>query len=234
MIKVLVVEDEYLNAVHLKALLQESSYDIQIIEVIDSIKKLMAFLEKNKVDLIFLDIHLSDGISTEYFDKIGLDTSVIFTTAYQEYVIDSFKTDNIGYLLKPIKSQELYESIDKFISMKKESSDKYRDKFIIKYTNKLLNISANEISFFFSEYGIVYINTFDNKKYILNKSLNKLDEELNPNIFFRVNRSHIVNIKAISDIKNYVNQRLEFRINQRENTIVSRERVKNFKNWLES
>ena len=226
MIKVLIVEDEYLNTVHLKTLLQESSYDIQILEVIDSVKNLVPFLENNEVDLVFLDIHLSDGVSVDCFDKIGVGIPVIFTTAYGEYIADSFKVDNIGYLVKPIKAKELYESIEKFMSIKNVSLGEYKERFVIKYASRLLTIPVDKISFFHSNGGVAYINVFDNKKYIISDSLNKLEESLNPRMFFRVNRSYIVSMKAVSDIKSHANQRLELKVSDKDKVIVSRERVR--------
>jgi DNA-binding LytR/AlgR family response regulator len=204
-------------------------------------------------DLIFLDIQLSDGLSFEIFDEIDIKSSIIFTTAFDEYALKAFKLNSIDYLLKPLDEEELEVAIQKYKTLKPESKNiqlnfediknllvnpierEYKKRFTTKIGQHIKMISVDEIECFYSENKGTYAHTTLGRDYLLDTTLEKLEQELSPKTFFRINRKFYINIQAIRDIISYTNSRLELKLNnyKTEQVIVARERVKDFKIWLE-
>jgi len=253
MIKVVIIEDEKIAARRLERLL--TKFEITIIEKLTSVENSIKwFLTNEHPDLIFLDIQLSDGLSFEIFEKINIESQIIFTTAYDEYAIKAFKLNSIDYLLKPINEEELAISIKKYrkFNIKNTSPidnnqlnkikellykplNKYKERFVIKIGAHIKTISSSNIECFYSENKATYVLTNDNKNYLIDYSLEQLETIVSPETFHRVNRQFIININSIKDIIFYSNSRLQITLSHYNNQeiIVSRERVKDFKLWLE-
>lgn len=251
MINAIIIEDEKPAARRLQKLL--SVYDIDINAVIHSLAEAKEYLDtKPDPDLVFLDIQLSDGLSFELFKNRKIDSSIIFTTAYDEYALKAFKVNSIDYLLKPIDKKELKSAIEKYENQHKKQQfdfqdirslfeeklqDKsYKERFTLKVGEHLKVFEVNEIDAFLSKHKTSYLLTKNGREYPLEKSLEEIDGLLSPKQFFRINRAFIVHIDAIKDIISYSNSRLRLILNHEldEPLIVSRERVKDFKAWLDS
>lgn len=249
--KVIIIEDEMLSAEHLELLLKRIDSEISIIGIFDSVKKSITEFEKGlKADLLFVDIHLADGLSFEIFSKISIETPVIFTTAFDEYAIQAFKVNSIDYLLKPIGLSELQVAVDKFkkwnlvnqkslleqLSHLYSSFNKqYKTRFMVKMGDQIVSIKAEDILHFIAEDGIVLLMSKDVKRYPVDFTLDQIDEMLDPTVFFRINRKVIININAIQKVTSYFNSRLKVNAIQLsdDSAIVSRDRVSEFKMWLD-
>jgi DNA-binding LytR/AlgR family response regulator len=200
-------------------------------------------------DLVFMDIQLADGLSFEIFEQIETRFPVIFTTAYDEYALKAFKLNSIDYLLKPISTEELGCAIEKyktqhsvkeypqhiFDSIIKSFTKKFKSKFVIKVGEHIKIIPSGEIQCFYSYEKAVFLQNRKGRDYALNYSLDQLEELLDPENFFRINRAFIVAFDSIKDIISYSNSRLLLRLeaNSSDDLIVSRERVQKFRQWLE-
>ena len=250
--KIIIIEDEKPSARRLDRMLQ--SLDIKVEAMLHSVEESLAWFQVNKhPDLIFLDIQLSDGLSFEIFDKIEVKSAIIFTTAYDEYALQAFKLNSIDYLLKPIDSEELEHAVIKYkeriperknVSLDFEDIKKllinplerdFKKRFTVKVGQHLKMITIDTIECFYSENKGTYIHTTDNRDYLIDLTLEELENELEPQTFFRVSRKFYVNINAIKDMVSYTNSRLQIKLNtySEHEVIVSRERVRDFKDWLE-
>lgn len=253
--KTIIIEDEKPAARLLQRKLQK--LNIQAGAMLHSVQEAVDWFSRNEhPDLIFLDIQLSDGLSFEIFEKIEIKSAVIFTTAYDEYALRAFKLNSIDYLLKPIDEDELAVSISKFVAhfqkpkeenftsqmdfekIKKMFENSFgqdsKKRFTVKIGQHLKVISTDEIECFFSENKGTYIHTFDNRNYLIESSLEVLEQELDPKDFYRISRKFIIPMKAIKEIVVYNNSRLRIVLPtfKDEEVIVSREKVSDFKNWI--
>jgi DNA-binding LytR/AlgR family response regulator len=210
------------------------------------------FKNNNHPDLIFLDIQLSDGLSFEIFEQIDIKSAVIFTTAYDEYALRAFKLNSIDYLLKPIDEVDLEIAVNKFKNQVQKNTvsnldfemikkmilgtgtKEYKKRFSVKIGQQLKVISIDEVECFYSENKGTYLHTFENRNYLLDTTLEQIEEELNPKDFYRVSRKFIVPLKAIKEIQVYSNSRLKVILPsyKEEEVIVSREKVSDFKTWI--
>lgn len=249
--KAIIIEDEKLSAEYLTNLLKKIEPAIEIIAVIDSVKKSLDFFSAlPTADLLFVDVHLADGLSFEIFSKIAIDIPVIFTTAYDEYAIQAFKVNSIDYLLKPIGISELKEALQKFKRLKNvypqniitdiasaysNMNKQYKNRFMVKMGDTITTIKLEDIDHFISEDGVVLLATNAGKRYSIDYSLDNLEPMLLPDSFFRINRKVIVNIKSIQKVAPYFNSRLKLSNATLidDDAIVSRERVNDFKKWLD-
>jgi len=251
--KVLIAEDEPLAAERLIGLLKECDPLLEISEHVDSVEELVRiFSAPNSIDLLLLDIQLADGKSFETFNKIQIDKPIIFTTAYNQYAIQAFKHFSIDYLLKPVKKTELQNALDKFrritskaiqpeqIALLKEAlkQDKteFKERFLLKSGNKLQFKPASEVAYFFADGKVAFLVTKkDNRKFMIDHTLEELETLLDPVNFFRISRKFIVSIDAIAEVKGLISSRLEIKLNQacEHDLTISRERVHAFKNWLD-
>ena len=202
--------------------------------------------------MIFLDIQLSDGLSFEIFEQIEIKSAVIFTTAYDEYALRAFKLNSIDYLLKPIDEDDLEIAVNKFkarnvaapsLSLDFEMIKKmlvnpmdreYKKRFTIKMGQQLKMIAIEEVECFYSENKGTYLHTLDNRDYLLDNTLEQLETELDPKLFYRVSRKFIIPMKAIKEIQLHSNSRLKVILPtyKDDEVIVARERVNDFKEWL--
>ncbi|WP_422091510.1 LytR/AlgR family response regulator transcription factor [Tenacibaculum ovolyticum] len=249
---VIIIEDEKPAARRLSRMLLGLNIEVQT--MLHSVEESINWFQDNKhPDLIFLDIQLSDGLSFEIFEEIEVKSAIIFTTAYDEYALKAFKLNSIDYLLKPLDEDELKVAVDKFKENQIKQSDvqvniddirkllinpvdrKFKKRFTIKVGQHIKIIHVDEIECFYSENKSTYIHTNANRNHLIDNSLEHWQEQLNPEHFFRVNRTFIVHINAIKDIIAYTNSRLKIILHTYIETeiIVSRERVKEFKNWID-
>lgn len=249
---VLIIEDELLAADRLESLIQKHDSTIQISEKLDSVKDSVEYLKENidDLDLIFMDIQLADGKSLEIFKQVDVHKPVIFTTAYNQYSLEAFQFNSIHYLLKPVKFEDLSNAIEKYsrfyekkIKIDPEiiqniiSSGPVKSRFLMKYGNRLMSEKVENIALIYIFEKVVYGKVFnDDKSYLLDYSLEELESILEPKMFYRVNRKTIVNINSIKSISPYKNQRLNIITEPsiKEEIIVSREKVNDFRTWLDS
>ncbi len=250
---ILIFEDEQLTAERMVQLLGKLDYDLTVLDVLSSVKQgVKWFKSGNTSDLILMDIHLSDGSCFELFDKVKIDAPVIFTTAYDEYAIKAFKVNSIDYILKPIDFKELSVAFEKFLKYRKEIlpgqsqffqslyqqislEGKYKHRFLVKIGDQLKRIETKNIAYFIYEDGLVWVQINAKNKLPMDYSLEQLETMLDPKSFFRINRKMVVNVNAVEKIHTYFNSRLKLKLmpDPGEDVIVSRERVSEFKAWLE-
>ncbi|MBL4745066.1 MAG: response regulator transcription factor [Flavobacteriaceae bacterium] len=247
---VVIVEDEKPAARRLERMLIK--LDMNVIALLHSVESAINWFDTNAhPDIIFLDIQLSDGLSFEIFEEIEIQSAIIFTTAYDEYALKAFKLNSIDYLLKPIDDEELSTAIRKYSDLKKQQSSvkinelkallqptisTYKSRFSVKIGQHIKLIPVQSIECFYSENKSTYIYTNNKRSYLVDMPLEQLTGLLNPALFYRVNRTYFVNINYIHDIISYTNSRLQLKLDAytEEAIIVSRERVRDFKKWLDS
>lgn len=253
--KTIIIEDEKPAARLLQRKLEKLNVQVEV--MLHSVQEAIEwFSDNDHPDLIFLDIQLSDGLSFEIFEKVEIKSAVIFTTAYDEYALRAFKLNSIDYLLKPIDEKELSVSISKFKTYFLKSKEEIftsqidfekikkmfqssfdqnsKKRFTVKIGHHLKVISTDEIECFFSENKGTYIHTFDNRNYLIDSTLEVLEQELEAKDFYRISRKYIISIKAIKEIVVFSNSRLRVILPtfKEEEVIVSREKVSDFKNWI--
>ncbi len=247
--KILIIEDESRTADLIIKLIRQYDNSYSVMGVIDSVENGVEwFIHKTVTpDLILADIQLTDGTSFDLFNRVNLDLPVIFITAYNEFALNAFRLNSVDYLLKPLNFTDLKKAFDKLIKTRelyvKTYNDygkilmagpkAYKQRFLVKSGNSFKNIVTDEIACFISEDGFVFANLLSGSKSIVENSLIELTEMLDPGKFFQINRNTIAGISAINKISNYFNRRVivQLRPDNRE-VIVSRERVQNFKDWL--
>ncbi len=252
--KVAIIEDEQLAAERLEEMLLRQAPEAQVLAIFDSVKRAAPWLQLRQAecDLLFMDIQLADGLSFDIFDQVHVNTPVIFTTAYDEYAVRAFKVNSIDYLLKPIDEEELALALDKFKALYSQKqhnaptlellattmqmmSRQYKKRFVIKIGEHIKTVETNNAHFFMSLEKATYLVTAQGKRYIIDFSLDQLDELLDPEVFFRVNRKFIVSMPAIADIIAWSNSRLKvvLTVAKNEEVVVSRDRVQPFRRWLD-
>lgn len=249
---IIIIEDEKPAARLLQRKVEKLG--LQVNTLLHSVEESIAWFQNNQhPDLIFLDIQLSDGLSFEIFETIDIKSAVIFTTAYDEYALRAFKLNSIDYLLKPIDEDDLSIAIAKFKNQFQKSSvsaldfeaikkmlvnpidREYKKRFTIKMGQQLKMIQIEDVECFYSENKGTYLHTFDNRDYLLDITLEQLETELDPKEFYRVSRKFIIPLKAIKEIQLYSNSRLKVILPtyKDDEVIVSREKVSDFKEWLD-
>ncbi len=253
--RVLIVEDEPLAAERLEEILLLLDPQIEIAGKCDSVNRSVHWFQTNDPpDLLFLDIQLGDGISFEIFDQVFVDCPVIFTTAFDSYAIEAFSLNSIAYLLKPIKTGELRKAIDKYKSspyfpgssaaiqqqiilekVQKLLTKEYKKRFLVKTGLHIRSVPADEILYFFSLEKATFATIIGGKTLLFDHTLEQLESLLDPMQFFRINRKYIVSVNSIADIITYSNSRLKLVLSNCSNDdiLVSREKVQEFKRWLD-
>jgi len=250
--KVIIVEDEKLTAEHLTMLLQKIDTTIEVVHYLDTVKATInAFKSGIEADLLFLDIHLADGNSFEIFKEIKTEIPIIFTTAFDKYAIQAFKQNSIDYLLKPISLNDLKFAIEKYQKQQQtvnknlienittayqQMNKQYKNRFMVKHGQSIETIETAEIHHFETKESLSFLINFKNNRFAIDYTLEQLEKMLQPTDFFRINRKIIINIKSIEKVNSYFNGRLIIKTNylDDEAKIVSRERVSDFKKWLDS
>lgn len=253
-LNVLIVEDETPAAEKLERYLLKYSSSIAVAGIVGSVAEAVRWLteRQSEIDLIFMDIQLKDGLSFQIFQQVKVQKPVIFITAYNEYALDAFKVNGIDYLLKPVTFTDLSASLAKVESLSEQlrwseaKSEKiittfdqpaksYKHRFMVKLGDHIRSITSDQISFFYADGRDVYLVTTQLRKFIIDYTLEGLDELLDPKMFFRVNRTYILNISAIQDVVVYSNSRLKItpHVKWESEIIVSREKVGEFKEWFD-
>ena len=250
--RVVIIEDEKLSAEHLTVLLQKIDETTSVSNYFDTIQaSVTAFKEGLTADLIFMDIHLADGNSFEIFNQIQLETPVIFTTAFDNYAIQAFKQNSIDYLLKPIALQELQFAIEKFKKQQQsgnkdlissiatayqQMNKEYKTRFLVKLGQTIDTIPTDEIHHFETKESLSFLVTNKGNHYLIDYTLDQLETMLQPKNFFRINRKIILNIQSIEKVTSYFNSRLSIasKFLDSDTRVVSRDRVNDFKKWLDN
>ena len=248
--KVLIVEDETAAYENLADMLTSLDPTIEVVGNTESVRQTERWLKANpKPDLIFMDIHLSDGSAFVIFDHVEVETPIVFTTAYDQYAIDAFKVNSIDYLLKPIKPEELRRALDKFSRWGNQDvtryleqltrlapSPKYKDKILVPVKDKLLPIRLSDIAFFYTSDKSTFIYLKDGKSYPYAKTLEQINSSLNPNDFFRANKQFIISRESVRDLTIWFDSRLLVTLNTDtpERIYVSKNRASEFKAWMVS
>lgn len=250
--KIVIIEDELLTAEDLKNTILDIEPDARVIAILSSIKEAVSYFQKNeKPDLIFSDIQLGDGLSFEIFKNISITTPVIFCTAYDEYALTAFKANGIDYILKPYNKKTIVEALVKYNQLKNNFSNnsaqyksilnlfdnlqakKKQVSVLVNYKDKIVPIRINEIALFYIELEVTHLITFEQKQYSINKTIEEL-EKLVGDDFYRTNRQFLINRKTIKDASQYFARKLSLSliIPFNEQIIVSKEKSKDFLNWL--
>jgi DNA-binding LytR/AlgR family response regulator len=252
--KIVIIEDEPQAARRLETLLSELEPGVEITARIDTVKKAVQYFSANRPpDLALMDIQLADGLSFNIFSQCEVGCPIIFTTAYDEYALKAFKVNSLDYILKPIDRDELSAALQKFHGMREKQgtpaaamlthlqeavrmlTHKYKSRFMIKVGEHLRTVEVSAIQHFFSQDKTTFCVTSDGRKLILDYTLEDLEEMLDPLVFFRINRKYMVSAAAIQDIVHYTNSRLKLVLRNSANPdiIVAREKVQEFKTWLD-
>ena len=252
--KVLIVEDEPMAAERLGELLVKLDPAVEISGCCDSIRKSVEWLQgHNPPDLLFLDIQLGDGLSFEIFDQVMVDSPVIFTTAYDSFAIEAFKLNSIAYLLKPVKFDELAAALAKYRAspyyvsgdwLKRQAAldhvqhlltRGYKKRFLVKSGVHIRSVQADEILYFCSTEKATFATLVNGKRHLFDHTLEQLESLLDPSLFFRINRKYIISVSAISDMITHSNYRLRLVLKNcdDQDVFVSRERMQDFKEWLD-
>jgi DNA-binding LytR/AlgR family response regulator len=256
---IFIVEDEDLAVRKLQKTLHSIDADIKVAGTADSIAAAVEWLQTNaRPDLILMDIELADGQSFEIFNLIEVKSPVIFTTSYDEYALKAFKVNSVDYLLKPIQKDELEAALAKFRKLKdnfkssenegpkvsnlvkelqfalQQQNKEYRKRFLVKHAQKLMSIEVDRIAYFFSDERLNFFKTWDDKKYIIDYTLDEIEDMLDPSQFFRISRAFMVSIKSIDQIQDYFGNRLKLTLKPDidKEALVSREKVTPFKEFM--
>lgn len=251
--KAIIIEDEHSAADNLRFLLQSVAPDIQITESIETVSDAIAFFKESKAyDIVFMDIHLADGNSFEIIKEVEPIAPIIFTTAYDQYAIQAFKLNSIDYLLKPIREAELKNAILKFkdkhrktpvsaqqiealMSLIKTPKKTFRSSFLVQKKETFIPIASEDFAFFFIQDGVIRGTTKDNHTFSFNEKLEDLENDLDPELFFRANRQYLIQRSAIKSLQTYFNGRLVINLQPqvKDQIVVSKANASRLKAWLE-
>jgi len=251
--KILIVEDEELAVEKLKTTVLAVDKLANIVGVTNSINATVDCLGSHQApDLILMDIELSDGQSFEIFNRIEVSSPVVFTTSYDEYAIKAFKVNSIDYLLKPVEEDDLKHAIDKLRrlsahpnpasvdvstlvrELQKQLHAGYRSRFLVKHGQRLLSLEVDDIAYFFAEGRLSYAVTWDKYKYVIDFTIEELENMLDPKQFFRANRAHLIHVRSVQQIHNYFNGKLKLDLKPIADSevVISREKANDFKIWM--
>lgn len=251
--RLIIIEDERPAANRLQKLLLEAEPAAEVLDVIDTVEDAAAwFAGGQPLDLAFMDIQLADGLSFEIFRQVDVRVPVIFTTAFDQYALRAFKSNGIDYLLKPVDPADLRSALDKYkrlqaapapaldalMRMVQEARGprRFRERFLIKQGEQLRYVPIADAAYFQADTGYVSLVTHEGQRLLLDQSLEQIAQELDPAAFFQISRQCIVSLRAIHKIHTWHNSRLRLDLTppSKEDVIVSRDRVKDFKGWLDS
>lgn len=249
--KYILIEDEQLAAKRMRELIATIRPDYQFVAKFDSVESATISLPALKYDILFMDIQLADGNSFDIFDQVAISAPIIFTTAYDEYALKAFKANSVDYLLKPIDLSELKSAVEKFENSfhqpKVESTSlpvdelikslqpKGKERFVVRVGDHLKTIDTKDIQLIYSQDKGTYLFTKEGRRYLIDYTVDRAADLLAPDIYFKISRKFIVNLNYIKDIIAFTNSRLEIRIEhfEEDQVIVSREKVNEFKDWLD-
>lgn len=250
---IVIVEDEKLASDKLVMLLKSIDATINTKAILTSVEESIKWFSANQCDLVFLDINLSDDLSFNIFKEVNIDTPIIFTTAYDEFAIRAFEQNSLAYLLKPISKDELVKSLEKFHSLNRRAEslwkeklenvfskfptnqERVKDRFSVNYGGKLRSISSKDVALFYVRDRIVYLVTKAGTKYVMDKTMDKIEEEVGGTEFFRVNRQYLVCIDAIDEVIPFSSRKLKIKtkVTLDDSILVPSEKITKFKQWFE-
>ncbi|OMP76680.1 MULTISPECIES: LytTR family DNA-binding domain-containing protein [unclassified Chitinophaga] len=243
-LRVAIIEDEPATARNLRHMLQDIAPEIEVLTILPGVAESVAWLNDNmqQCELLFMDVRLSDGLSFDIFSQVNVTLPVIFVTAYDDYALQAFKANGIDYILKPFDESELKQSLQKYNRLRDNSKmqqlvaqfKSYKQSFLVHNRDKLIPLSAGNIAWFYTANELVYAGTVDNKQYIIDFTMEQLQQQLDPAVFFRANRQFIVQRGAIQEVDFYFNGRLALKVHPapKEQILISKARVPEFKNWM--
>ncbi len=250
--KVVIIEDEQIAIRQLQRLLSRGDPSIEVIQTLQSVRAAVEWLNANgdRIDLIFLDIQLTDGLSFQIFETVTINCPIIFTTAFDEYAIKAFQLNSIDYLLKPVKQVELSRAIDKYKSLEKKEiaidyqqlaqsiklqEKQYKTRFLVKSGTSLQPIPIDQIAYFIADGNLVLLVAANGKRYPINYALGELEGQLDPQFFFRINRQIMTHIQGIHKVDTWFKGKLTVQLSPSlsEKTIISQQKAALFKNWLD-
>jgi two-component system LytT family response regulator len=252
--KVVIIEDEHLTADRIRTLIEKIEPGVTVMAILDSVKNTVSWLmQHEKPDLMLMDIQLADGLSFQIFDQVNIECPVVFITAYQEYAIRAFKVNSVDYLLKPVTEEALIKAIEKYrqyfvqqepfplpdrdlIGTLREMMQKpFKSRFMVKVGEHIKSIGVDEILYFYSFQKGTYLHTIDNRNYVIEYTLEQLTDLLDPEQFFRINRSHLISYRSIQGMTTLSGSKLRVQLTHgtEEDIYVSRERLSGFKQWLD-
>ena len=252
--KAIIIEDEPLAAEKLKSLIKSVASDIEIITILESVESSIEWLSKNEhPDLIFSDIHLSDGICFNIYNFVKTQCPIIFTTAYEKYAIQAFEVNSVDYLLKPIQEERLAQTIEKvrnlpqqkvqdksvlfdeFKTILSRSNREYKSRFLCKIGTKIKSVPVENIRYFYSEDKITFIVDHNGNRYPINNTLDEIDQIVDPKYFFRINRKYIIHFESIDEISPYFKGRLKIKLAPHivDDIVISTDKSPIFKAWLD-
>ena len=250
--RVVIVEDETAAVVNLKSMLTTVVGDVEVVAVLESVDEAVEFFTGDVVaDVVFMDIHLADGESFRIFRSVDIAIPIIFTTAYNEYALEAFKVNSIDYLLKPFKEEDLRRAIDKLSRLtnteRKEQSDNRKrlvdeaqtqalQTLLIRYKDKIIPVKIEDVAYFYTSEERVTLTTLTGESYPVDRTLESLSQQLPDTKFFRANRQFIVSRRAVKDIAVWFGSRLALNLTVEtpERIIISKARVPEFKQWLQT
>ena len=249
--KLLIIEDETAAVKNLQSILQSVTPDAQILDTIDTVVDSIEWFKSNPApDLVFMDIHLSDGESFKIFEKVAVTSPVIFTTAYDQYALKAFQTNGIDYLLKPIQEDEVCRAVEKWRLLTGADRNDYthkvdklisgqhddRQNFLVRFRDKLIPVSQSEIAYCYTSEEKVYAYGYNGERYLMEYTLEALSGMLSLKKFYRVNRQFIISRDAVVDVSVWFGSRLSvnLKVEIPEKIIVPKARVSEFKQWLKS
>ena len=247
--KVLIIEDETAAAQNLIAVLRKLCPDIEVLDTLDTVVDSVEWFASHPLpDLVFMDIHLSDGESFRIFDSTSVDAPIIFTTAYDQYALDAFKVNSIDYILKPINEADVARALDKWRRLSSSDNAEYTSRvnrvgrqqaavqhtFLVHFRDKLIPLPCQDIAFCYTSNERVVAHCFTGERYVVEYTLEALQGMLSPYHFFRANRQYIISRAAVKDISVWFGSRLSVSLTvpMPETLIISKARVQEFKRWL--
>ena len=248
---VVIIEDEKFAADHLEKMILKYDKDIRIVAKLESVRESIEWFQNNNdPDLIFLDIHLEDGLAFSIFEEVKTTSPIIFTTAFDEYAIRAFKLKSIDYLLKPIMQEDLNRGLEKYKNWSRADNagidvnslyeimsgkgPKYRERISINFGQKIKYFNISDVSYFYSEKGITYLVLNSSGEYPVDYSLDQLSGLIDPDDFFRINRQFLVSIRSIKNINVFPKSRLQIELQppSSNDVFVTIDKVTKFKEWL--
>lgn len=250
--RVIIVEDETAAQLNLRSMLTTLLTDVEVVEVLESVEESVEYFSGEvDADVVFMDIHLADGDSFRIFQSVDINIPIIFTTAYDEYALEAFKVNSVDYLLKPFKEEDLRRALDKLqrlTSSERAQQQQRRNEMLqstqgdsvqtllVRYKDKIIPIKREEIAFFYTSDDQVTLTTLDERRYPVDKTLEALSQQLSGDEFYRANRQFIVSRRAVKDIAVWFGSRLALNlvVETPERIIISKARVSDFKQWLQS
>lgn len=250
--KVIIVEDETAAAVNLRSMLSTVVGEVEVVALLESVEEAVEYFRGNvDADVVFMDIHLADGDSFRIFRSVEIDIPIIFTTAYDEYALEAFKVNSIDYLLKPFGEEELRRALDKLNrltaservaqrgsveKMVAERESEVVQTMLVRYKDKIIPVKMDDVAYFYTYAERVTLTTLGGESYPVDKTLEALSQQLSDDKFFRANRQFIISRRAVKDIAVWFGSRLALNLTVEtpERIIISKARVPEFKQWLQS